>query len=104
MYMDDIKLFAKSEKELETLIQTIKIYSQDIGMEFVIEKCDMLITRSRKRQIVEGKKTTKPRKNQNAQRKRNKYLGILKVDTISQNTEKIPDDLLSFSLHWKTIS
>ena len=38
MYMDDIKLFPKNENELETLIQTIKIYSQDIGMEFGIEK------------------------------------------------------------------
>ena len=33
MYMDDIKLFAKNEKELETLIHTVRIYSQDIGME-----------------------------------------------------------------------
>ncbi len=33
MYMDDIKLFAKNEKELETLIQTVRIYSQNIGME-----------------------------------------------------------------------
>ncbi len=37
MYMDDVKLFAKNKKELETLIQTISIYSQDIGMEFDIE-------------------------------------------------------------------
>ena len=28
MYMEDIKLFAKNEKELETLIQTMRIYSQ----------------------------------------------------------------------------
>ena len=38
MYMDDIKLFAKNEKELETLIHAVRIYSQDIGMEFGIEK------------------------------------------------------------------
>ena len=38
MYMDDIKLFTKDEKELETLIQTMRIYSQDIRMEFGIEK------------------------------------------------------------------
>ena len=42
MYMDDIKLLTKNEKELETLIQTNRIYSQDIGMEFGIEKCAML--------------------------------------------------------------
>ena len=39
MYMDDIKLFAKkNEKELGNLIQNIRTYSQDIGMEFGIEK------------------------------------------------------------------
>ena len=38
MYMDDIKLFPKNEKELETLIHKVIIYSQDIGMEFGIEK------------------------------------------------------------------
>ena len=33
MYMDDIKLFAKkNEKELETLIHTVRIYSHDIGV------------------------------------------------------------------------
>ena len=38
MYMDNIKLLAKNEKELETLIHTVRIYSKDIGMEFGIEK------------------------------------------------------------------
>ena len=32
MYMDDIKLFANNEKELENLIQIVRIYSQDIGI------------------------------------------------------------------------
>ena len=43
MYMDEIKLFAKNEKELETLIHAARIYSKDIGMEFVIEKCALLV-------------------------------------------------------------
>ena len=46
MYMDDIKLFAKIEKELETLIHAIRIYSQDIGMEFGIEICTLWQTTS----------------------------------------------------------
>ena len=32
MCMDDIKLFAKNEKELDTLIHAVRIYSQGIGM------------------------------------------------------------------------
>ena len=54
MYMDDIKLFAKNETELETLIQAVRIYSHNIGMEFGIEKRTMLIMKSRNWQVTEG--------------------------------------------------
>ena len=54
MYMDDIKLFAKNEKELVTLIHAVRIYSQDIGMEFGIQKCAMLVMKSGKRHMTEG--------------------------------------------------
>ena len=37
--MDDIKLFANNEKELETLTQAMRIYSEDVEMKFGIEKC-----------------------------------------------------------------
>ena len=47
MYMDDIKIFAKNEKELEILIQIIRIFSQDKSIECSIKKCSML----KKRQI-----------------------------------------------------
>ena len=43
VYMDDIKLFAKNKREIETLIQTVRIYNQDIGMEFGIEFRDETI-------------------------------------------------------------
>ena len=52
MYMDDIKLFAKNEKEMENLIQAVRLYSQDKGMELGIEKCAMQIMRSRKQQMM----------------------------------------------------
>ena len=40
--MDDLKLYAKNEKSLDSSIQTVRIFSKDIGMEFGIEKCAML--------------------------------------------------------------
>ena len=49
MSMDNIK----NEKELRTLIQVVRIYSQDIGIEFGIEKCAMLIRRNEKWQMTE---------------------------------------------------
>jgi len=39
LYMDDLKLIAKSEEELPKQIQTAKIFSDDIHMEFGLEKC-----------------------------------------------------------------
>ena len=54
IYMDDTKLFVKNEKELETQIQAVRIYSEDIGMEFGIEKCVMLIMKRGKWYMTEG--------------------------------------------------
>ena len=53
MYMDDTKLCAKNEKELETLEHAGRIYSQDIEMEFSIEKFAMLWMKSDKRHLAE---------------------------------------------------
>ena len=38
MYINGIKLLAKNEKELKTEIQSVRIYIDDIGMKFDIEK------------------------------------------------------------------
>ena len=46
MYMDDIKRFVKTKNELETLIHAERIFSQDRGIEFGIEKNAMLVTKS----------------------------------------------------------
>ena len=38
-YMDDLKLFAKDDNDLEGLLQTVKKFSDDIGMSFGLDKC-----------------------------------------------------------------
>ena len=40
--MDDLKLYAKNEKGLESLVQTVFIFSDDVGMKFGISKCATL--------------------------------------------------------------
>ena len=37
------KLYSRSEKGLDPLVQTVRVFSKDIGMEFGIEKCAMLV-------------------------------------------------------------
>ena len=96
MYMDDIKLFAKNEKELETLIHAVRIYSQDIGMEFGMEKCTMLVMKSVKRHLTDGMELPNQDKIRTlTENETYKYLGILEADTIKtrgnerQNSKRI---------------
>ena len=84
-YMDGIKLFSKNEKDLETLIQTIQIYRLNIGMEFGIEKCGMLIMKSGNRKIMEGTELPNQERNRKLGGKDNfKNSRILEADTIKQ--------------------
>ena len=41
--MDDLKLYSRNEKGLNSLVQTIRVFSEDMGMEFGIEKYAMLV-------------------------------------------------------------
>ena len=43
LFMDDLQLYSRSEKGLDSLVQTICVSSEDIGTEFGIEKCAMLV-------------------------------------------------------------
>ena len=37
--MDDLKLFAKTEDDVESLDNTVRIVSDDTGMQFGLSKC-----------------------------------------------------------------
>ena len=43
LLMDDLKLFAESKNQIDSLVQTVDIFSEDIGMQFGIKKCELLI-------------------------------------------------------------
>ena len=80
IYIDNLKLFA-DENEFETLIQTVRIYSHDIRIEFSIEKCTMLIMWSEKRPNQEKIRTL-------GEKETYKYLEILEADNDERKHEK----------------
>ena len=85
MDMDDIKLFAKNEKELETFIHVVRLYSQDKGMGFCIEKCAMLVMKSGKRHMTDEMERPNHDKIRTlGDNETYKYLGNLEADTIKQ--------------------
>ena len=83
LFMDDLKLYAKNERGLESLVQTVRIFSEDIGMKFGISKCATLA-------VERGKITNFDRISLSDGRVMKglikvagyKYLGIQKVDQI----------------------
>ena len=52
--MDHLKLYGRNKKEANTLVQTVRIFSEDIHMEFGIKKCAMLVMKKGKMSRSEG--------------------------------------------------
>ena len=89
LFMDDLKLYAKDETSLDSLIQTVRIFSKDIGMQFGIDKCTML---SLKRGNIVTSEEIKLRDKSLIKSMKNgksyKYLGILQADRIKHKEMK----------------
>ena len=43
LFMDDLKLYIRSETRLDPLEQTVRVFREDIGMGFGIAKCAMFV-------------------------------------------------------------
>ena len=43
LFMDDLKMFAKNKNEIDSLVSTVQMISQDIGMQFGVKKCGVTI-------------------------------------------------------------
>ena len=48
LFFFSLNFYAKNEKGLESLVQTVQIFSDDIGMELGIDKCGTLVLKRRK--------------------------------------------------------
>ena len=48
LFMDDLKLYAKSKREMDLLIQTVTIFSDDVEMVFDLEKYTVLVLKRKR--------------------------------------------------------
>ena len=90
LFMDDLKLYSRSEKALDSLVQTVRVFSEDIGMVFGTEKFAMLVMEKGK--IVKsvgielpGDKVIKSLQEGESY----KYLGILDADKCLEEEMKL---------------
>ena len=48
LFIDDLKLFAKSKNEIDAQVQIVHIFSEDTGMQIGIKECEYLSWREEK--------------------------------------------------------
>ena len=83
LFMDDLKLFAKNEEQLESLIHTVRIFSDDIRMEFGLSKCALLVMKRGRFERSEGIEMPNAEIMKSIEERGGyKYLGILEADGI----------------------
>jgi len=89
LYMDDLKLIAKSEEELQKQIQRVKTFSDDIHMEFGLKKCAKIAFKRVKLVHSQNLVIDMNREIQELEQgKRQKYLGIEESEGIQHQQMK----------------
>ena len=89
LYMDDLKLIAKSEKELQKQKETVKTFGDDINTEFGLEKCAKITFKRGKLTRLKNLVTDTNREIQELEQgKTYKYLGIEESEGIQHQQMK----------------
>ena len=83
LYIDDLKLYGKSNSETDTLIQTVRICTTDIGMKFGLDKCCALAMKRGKVTTCEGIMLTDDEVFSDVSVNGYKYLGIIERGDIA---------------------
>ena len=82
LYMDDLKLYGKTQEEVEELIRVTQDFSTDICMEFGIEKCATLKMERGRRTTGIGVSLPTGETIKDLEEEGYRYLGILEADMI----------------------
>ena len=88
LFMDDLKLFGKGENEINSLAQTVHVFSKDIGMEFGMKKCGMLLMNRGKVVSSEGIELSDGEVMKDIEENGYKYLGVIEYDRIKETEMK----------------
>ena len=87
LFMDDLKLYGKSENEIKGLVSTVETFSQDIGMEFGTKKCGVIIMNRGKVKSTDEIELPSGEKIREIEGGY-KYLGILEYDRVKEQEMK----------------
>ena len=77
--MDDLKLYGKTKNELESLVQTVRIFTDDVRMRFGLSKCATLTMKRGKKDKDDGIKLPDGEMMKDLGEGEYKYLGVLEA-------------------------
>ena len=82
LFMDYLKLYAKSERKLDLFIQTMGIFSDDVSLVFGLDKCAVLVMKRWKIVRTEGIQLPDEMLMGEVNLDKYKYLGVLQLEPI----------------------
>ena len=90
LFMDYVKLFAKSYDQIDSLVNTVYTFREDIRMEFGIKKCGVLVLKRGKVDKAKSRGLNLPNGKlmKTIDEERKKYLGILEHDKVKEKEIK----------------
>ena len=87
--MDDLKLFGKSEDQIEKQVQTVLSFNEDLGMEFGLKKYEVVILKKGELVHFDGIHLPNQEITKEVDENLYNYLGILELDEIKEDQMEI---------------
>ena len=88
LFMDDLKLFAQSQRAINELVRVVERFSTDIGMAFGIDKCATINIKEGVRSKMNGIELPSGEVIKEVAEEGYKYLGVLQADDIKHQEMK----------------
>ena len=87
-FMDHLKVYCEDKAEIESLISTVQLISQDIAMELGEKKCSVVVLKPGTLCKIEGIKLIIGQTIKEVDEEGHKYLGILELDKFKEREMK----------------
>ena len=75
--MDDLKLYGSDERQIDSMINTVRVFSDDIRMTFGLKKCGFVVIKRSKVVKYDGVDLPDGRRMKSVEEEGYRYLGLL---------------------------
>ena len=88
LYMDDLKLYGKSNDQIDSLVRTVYLFTSDVGMEFGVKKCGTIVLKRGKMVECNGIELANGEVIKRITEEGCAYLGVMELDQVMEEEMK----------------